>query len=310
MLPVITDTIWRDYMRRKALIDGDLLVHEVAVLGQYYEEADVEKEHLLFRHFNYLEEVLTTRIEEICEAAGCDNEPIIYLTGKNNFRYDVATVKPYKGNRTKEKPVHFNNVKWYLISRYNAIIVDGMEADDALATAQMSDYWNLYGSKDNTEQHSRVCKTVICTRDKDLRQVPGFHYGWEVGNQPEYKLRFVDEIGTLEPTWKEGVSAKTGKPTKSLKKLTGTGLKWFYTQTLTGDTTDNIPGLPGCGNGRALELLEECTTEAEMFKAVLDEYMSKYGEEFEERLLEQARLVWMVRELNEDGSPCMWEIPE
>ena len=297
--------------KRTALIDGDLLVHEIAVLGQYYEEEDKDKTTLLFRHFNYLETILVSRIEEICEAAGCTDEPIIYLTGKNNFRYDIATVKPYKGNRKdKEKPVHFENVKWFLISRYNAIICDGMEADDALAIHQMRDYWSLFGSKDNSEQHSRVCKTVICTRDKDLRQVPGWHYGWEVGNQPEYKLRFVDETGGLEPTWKRGVSEKTGKETCSLKKLTGTGLKWFYAQCLVGDVTDHIPGLPGCGNKRALELLEDCTAEAEMFKAVLDEYISKYGEAFEERLLEQARLVWMVRELNEDGSPKMWEIPK
>jgi hypothetical protein len=287
----------------------ELLVHEVAVLGQYYEEDDKDKEHLLFRHFNYLEEVLTTRIEEICEAAGCDNEPTIYLSGKNNFRYDIATVKPYKGNRKNlEKPIHFENVKWFLISRYNAIIVDGMEADDALAihqTAEVSEE-KIVGLGIQT-----VHPTVICTRDKDLRQVPGWHYGWEVGLQPEYPLTFVDELGELNATYKESISKSTGLPTKSFKKLSGTGYLFFCSQILTGDSTDNIPGLKGCGPKKAYDLLSDAKDEGEAFRAVFNAYREVYDDEMESRrsLLEQARLVWMVREVNEDGNPVMWEIP-
>jgi len=244
-------------MKRKALIDGDLLVHEVSVLGQYYDEEDVEKEHLLFRHFNYLEEVVTTRIEEICEAAGCDGSPVIYLTGKNNFRYDIATVKPYKGNRKKEKPVHFENVKWFLISRYNAIIIDGYEADDALSMHQA--VWNL-------SQKPEDCYTVICTRDKDLLMVPGWHYGWEVGLQPEQKLHFVDTLGELHATYKETISEKTGKELRSFKKLTGSGYLWFCAQILTGDTTDNIPGCKGIGVMAAYEALKDAKSEDESLK--------------------------------------------
>jgi hypothetical protein len=281
--------------RRLALIDGDLLVHEISVLGEYYEEDDVEKEHLKIRDFRYLEEIAVNRIEEICEAANCYCTPLIYLSGSNNFRYDVAKEKPYKGNRDKDKPIHFENVKWFLISRYDAQVVEGIEADDALAIFQ-------------TEFNKKGHTTVICTRDKDLRQVPGWHYGWEVGNQPEYALSFVDELGTLEATWKEGFSEKTGKPTRSFKKISGTGYKWFCAQILVGDTTDNIPGLKGCGGKKAYDSLEGCTSEEEALSIVKGLYEEAYGDQYEQKLTEQAQLVWMVRELDEDGKPVMWRL--
>jgi hypothetical protein len=86
----------------------------------------------------------------------------------------------------------------YLIG-LGAVVVDGMEADDALAIEQTQ--YNL----DMGEECS-----VICSRDKDLRQVPGYHYGWEAWNAPEYAMKWTDELGHLELI--EKVSAK-GKVT-------------------------------------------------------------------------------------------------
>ena len=301
--------------RRLALIDGDLLVHEISVLGEYYEEDDVEKEHLKIRDFRYLEEIVVNRIEEICEAANCYCTPLIYLSGSNNFRYDVAKEKPYKDNRDKEKPLHFENVKWFLISRYAAQVVEGMEADDALAIFQtgcnkeaLQNLFEVPMPPNWEEDYKDHCSTVICTRDKDLRQVPGWHYGWEVGNQPEYALSFVDELGTLEATWKEGFSEKTGKPTRSFKKISGTGYKWFCAQILVGDPTDNIPGLKGCGGKKAYDSLEGCTTKEEALSIVKGLYEEAYGDQYEQKLTEQAQLVWMVRELDEEGRPVMWSL--
>jgi len=157
---------------------------------------------------------------------------------------------------------------------------------------------------------SSMSDTVICSRDKDLKQVPGWHYGWEVGEQPEYKLKWVNPLGMLYSQWESGISEKTGKETLSLKKVTGDGLRWFYYQTLVGDPTDTIPGLPGCGPKRALTLLEFCETEKEMYEAVSEEYKIVYGDSWKEEMLEQARLVWMVRTYNLDLTPKMWEIPD
>jgi len=271
----------------KPLIDADILTYECAFGGQDRETGEAYS-------FEYVSALIDKKINEICQAVGATQPPLLLLTGKDNFRFDIATVKPYKGNRKQPKPFHYRNARAYFES-LGAVVVDGMEADDMLAIKQMEDYWMFFGSKDNAKQHSRACKTVICTRDKDLRQVQGWHYGWEHGLQPEYPLTFVDEIGSLELTDKN--------------KLKGTGLKFFYSQIITGDVTDNIPGLPNKGPVYAYKLLSDTNTEGDMLNAVISAYTEFYGDAWEEHLLEQGRLVWMIRELDEEGRPVMWKIP-
>lgn len=133
-----------------------------------------------------------------------------YLTGDGNFRHDIAKQAPYKGNRKQPRPYHYKNVTEYLKFKYNATVVDGMEADDMLAIRQ-------------TELGD---KSVIVSRDKDLRMVKGWHYGYAMSNQPEKDLEYIDEIGYL---------------IKHKSKLIGGGLKWFYAQCIMGDKTDKHP---------------------------------------------------------------------
>lgn len=90
----------------------------------------------------------------------------IYLSGENNFRIDVATLLPYKGTRSVDgRPVHYDSIKQRLIDEYFALVVDGMEADDALSITQ----WHHY-TKDTSWD------TIIVSQDKDLKMVPGPHY--------------------------------------------------------------------------------------------------------------------------------------
>lgn len=264
----------------RALIDADMLVYELAFGAEDRETKEVYS-------FESIIPRLEQKLADIVDAVKADSYTL-FLTGKGNFRFDIAKTKPYKGNRQQPKPFHYENVRLYMES-LGAIVVEGMEADDALAIAQ------------SRYKHYKLSDigihTVICTRDKDLRQVAGWHYGWEHGLQPEFALQWVDEIGSIELLEKTSAS---GKVTKTLK---GTGLKFFYAQCILGDTTDNIPGLKGKGDVFAYELLKDCTTEEEMFNAVREAYQD------DELLLEQGQLLWMVRELNEDGSPAMWRFP-
>ena len=138
----------------------------------------------------------------------------IFLTGKGNFRHDVATIQKYKGNRDKSrKPRWYNEAREYLIKYYNAKVCDGVEADDELAKAQSSN-------------------TIICSIDKDLLQVPGLHYNW-----------VKDEKYEVSPQ---------------------EGTRRLWEQVLTGDATDNIPGIKGIGPVKAKKLLKDCATEEEM----------------------------------------------
>lgn len=304
----------------KPLLDGDIFLYEIGACGQYYEpvEEGEEKGELLIRSFDFVQELLENRIEEICKAVGATEPPTIFFTGKGNFRFEIAKTKPYKGNRKDvEKPFHHENILVYLKSAYECITAEDCEADDELAMAQMvnifrfSEDYDYYGLVEQVERDKFLsvnCKTVICTRDKDLRMIPGWHYGWECGLQPEFELQWVSEMGELIPTYRTKLN-KEGEEVEYLHKLSGTGMKWFYAQLLMGDPTDNIPGCPGVGMAKIYPLLKDLTTEREMYSKVLLTYFDKVGLGSSEAMLEQAYLLWMVRERDEGGKLIMWEPP-
>jgi 5'-3' exonuclease len=76
-----------------------------------------------------------------------------------------------------------------------------------------------------------------------------------------------------------------------------------------GDTVDNIGGIKGKGPAFAFKLLHDLETERQCYEHVAEVYIKAHGDNWKEKLLEQARLLHMVRELNEDGSPKMWLPP-
>ena len=257
------------------LIDGDVLRYEIGHKCQ----GDLGP-----LHFDKVAECIDNDIAAICRGAGADEAPVIFLTGKENFRDGIAVSKPYKGNRKSEKPFHWENITAYLWNQYEVRLVEGLEADDLMAIEQVG--W--MGSDQ---------ETIICTRDKDLRMVPGWHYGWECGAQREFGPLFADIIGDIELD-------REKKP----PKLSGYGLKFFYAQLLMGDSVDNIPGLPRCGAVKAYDVLHDADTEAVMFERVRTEYeMKGYGDDY---LLEQGQLLWMTQELTEEGKPKLWQFPE
>lgn len=89
-----------------------------------------------------------------------------FITGKGNHRDTIATIKPYKGNRVNmEKPVHYKAIRRYLMSRWQAALVDGWEADDEVACLSA-----LMGYAPD--------KVMIVSQDKDLRTVPGLLYNY------------------------------------------------------------------------------------------------------------------------------------
>lgn len=260
------------------LVDADVLRYEVGFAA----EAGWQNEGP--PPFDYVEEILRSRIDNICGVVGATAPPILFLTGKHNFREQLATRQPYK-NRPSNKPWHFHNITAFMKGSYDVRIQDGLEADDLMAI----------------EQSSRVVRkglaSIICTRDKDLRAVPGWHYGWELGNQPSFGPYLTDETGYIT------LSADR-------KSIKGTGLLFFYSQCLTGDRTDSILGVEGLGPVKAFEILKDTQTSDEAFKAVREAYRAVYGDDGDRLLLESGRLLWMTRELHEDGSPVLWEFPE
>lgn len=193
-----------------ALIDGDILTFRIAF------STETEPEHIaLVRMDNYIEEILF---------GSQASEYEIFLTGSNNFRKKLYPA--YKANRRKTpRPKHLQALRQHLIDVEGAVVSDGQEADDELGIRQTHE-------------------TVICSIDKDLKQISGRHYD------------FVRQVHTL-------VTPQQGD-------------RFLWTQILTGDATDNVKGIYGIGPAKAEQILGECSTRDEYAQAVLAAYQKEY----------------------------------
>ncbi len=251
----------------KALIDGDILCYSYGSLND--EQGRPLTWNLIVNHLN-------AKIREICDKVGAD-EYCIYITGDNNFRKTEATIKPYKGNRKDlEKPHSHDRVKKYLTSGkpHPFEICEDWEADDGMAMAQEYEY-------DNDLWYGATC---ICSNDKDLRMVPGYHYSWAVGSKIKEKPM----------TW---ISEEEGN-------------KWFFTQLLTGDPTDNIPGLYRVGPKNAEKLLHGLTEPLSLYSKVYEQYECRFGSYWKLFMHENARLLYMLRSPDDDVRIWLDELEE
>lgn len=254
------------------LVDGDVLLHEI---GWSCEFKDKDSDDTILFDFDRAADMLEEKLRIICEDVGATEPPILFLSDNEfiakkqgrefvpGFRYSVAKTKPYKGTRKNPKPFHFYNLIVYMMAFHKTMVaLNGDEADDLICQVQ-------YRSK---------ADTVVCSRDKDLRICPGYHYSWECGKQASIDLTKTDGLGWLDD---------------SGDKFIGYGKAFFYYQMLVGDSADNIPGLPQYGHAKALKLLGDCKTEKDYFDIVKREYQEVKGEEAKEYFLEQANLLWM-----------------
>ena len=184
-------------MTYKVLIDADPLAYR----------AVFSKGDTLGGVVDKIDELYQQITESVVYEFGDDLEYHSYLTGKNNFRYDVC--KDYKAQRPKEKPTFLNFAKEYIMDEYDAILTDGEEADDAIAIMATKHYPNV----------------IIVSIDKDFKQVPSINYN-PVKNEWDRVdhwngLRFFytqllvgDRADNIEGIFKVG-------PVKALKILEG-----------------------------------------------------------------------------------------
>lgn len=271
--------------------------YEIGFSGQLMEDGEV----VTIFNFDQVSEWFDDKIKDICEEVGATEPPLIFLTGDKylyerhlkkefvpNFREEIAVTKPYKGTRKQEKPFHFYNLTEYMLATKDVVISEGCEADDLMGIAQFEDWQQAYKvwagvSVEDKDYHS--FNTVICSRDKDLRMIPGWHYSWECGGQVEVGPIYTDELGCFHDN----------------EKIYG--LTLFYYQLLTGDVVDNIPGCKGVGPVRAKKLLGECKNEKEMFDVCVGEYKRVYADNWKKQLKEQATLLWIQREPGKSFNP-------
>jgi hypothetical protein len=107
-----------------ALIDGDSLPYKMGYVA--------EKENLpLIAALDLLDKVTKAIFKD-----SSAKKYILFLSGATNFRNEVATINQYKGNRKKEKPLYFKDIRIHLKENYNTFYVNGAEADDAVSVYQ------------------------------------------------------------------------------------------------------------------------------------------------------------------------------
>lgn len=242
------DKIWNP-KTRKGLIDGDILLYACGWVADK-EERDLEGAH----------EVLDEMLLNIRDNLELD-DAVIFLSDstENNYRTDVAVTHPYKGNRTSEKPAHFEALRDYIQTEWGARVVKGAEADDGMGKMQ-----------------SR--STIICTIDKDLDMIPGWHFNWK-----RFTMYYVNTIEAQ---------------------------RHFWTQMLTGDRTDNIFAIKGIGPKKAEKLIGDVPNEWLMYTAVHKQYCEEFGAHAGDRFYENYKLLKIQGAPVNFGEPAEYEPQE
>lgn len=180
-------------------------------------------------------------LDRIIRATSPNYEYHIVLSGEGNFRKKINP--EYKANRKDQIPPRWlQETRQYLIEEWKAEVTHGIEADDRLGILQVDD------------------TSIICTLDKDLRQVPGWHYSWEIQGTSSTGNPWV-------------------RPEERLFVSPQEGLFNFYWQLIMGDDADNIFGFDGKARKKVPKFLEDWyfemqsySTEQELFDFVRDKY--------------------------------------
>lgn len=200
--------------------------------------------------------------------------------GGKNFRYDFATMRPYKGNRDSPPWQEFfkPRIKKHYKDKWHFHEMDRIEADDATVIAfhQFKEDWNI----------------IAVEEDKDGRQ-KGEFIQWNPRSDVSKLIKHTHEEGR----------------------------KFFWSQCLHGDSTDNIGGVKGVGAGKkggetstnpdVVALWEmENPSEEEMFQHVKSVYQRVYPNDWLYQLTENYILLKMLDkpmfDYPKDIQPIAW----
>jgi len=133
----------------RALIDADSLVYAIGFSSEGIEEPLAKWR-------------MNEAVDTILSDVGADCY-FGWLTGKGNFRNDIAKTAPYKGTRVAPKPEHYQALREHLQVKYGFMITKDIEADDAVAIA-------CYAIPED--------EMIMVHIDKDLNQLRGWHYNY------------------------------------------------------------------------------------------------------------------------------------
>lgn len=188
-------------------------------------------------------------------------------SGKEVFRNDIATVKPYKGNRKDTyRPKHLEYVRSLALNHPNVQgVTGGIEVDDLV---------QAYAQKAKEDG-------LLVTIDKDgLTSVGCWVLLYDSMDEPIHS-----DISTVGKIYRDDKG-----------KMKGCGYLFLLGQAITGDQIDNIQGVPRAGVAKAVELLSPFNDKpkkhlSDAIQVVLDLYKEKYGEIYEYRHCSTGELI-------------------
>ena len=219
------------------LIDADFIVYKCCAATET--EIDFGDDLIVVTSkFSEAYEYVERELSTIASDLGCFDDSVLFFSDSINFRKSIDS--DYKGHRNRKKPCGYKRVINKLKEDYHVVVMPKLEADDAIG---------IYATKEQGH--------IICSPDKDMRQIPGDLYDLS-----------------------EGVVTITKEE----------GDRWHLIQTMAGDQTDGYAGVPTIGVKRADAILTE---KGATWKTVLETFLEKGLTE--EDALKNARLAKILQ---------------
>jgi len=201
------------------LIDADYIVYKACAAAET--EIDYGDDVIVVTsRFSDAYSHVERELYKIAENLGQFDDSILFFSDSSNFRKLLDPA--YKGHRNRKKPCGYKRVINKLKEAYHVVVMPTLEADDAIG---------IYATKEQGH--------IICSPDKDMRQIPGDLYDLS-----------------------EGVVTITKEE----------GDRWHLIQTMAGDQTDGYAGVPTIGVKRADAILTE---KGANWKTVLETFLEK-----------------------------------
>lgn len=307
------------------LVDGDMVAFSHAAAEEYGKEPEEINFAKIQMSMDSKMKYMINRLEA--------TTTITTISGDTNMRHVISP--DYKSNRKDVwRPENLKNAKAALMTSWDGVKMDGLEADDLMAMFARYDYEMVMGKRGLIKELHRLgpCtydEVYIASLDKDLRQVGRllgattgariFHYRWEKGEVGE-KIIEVTGFGELKCIVKDN-----GKVKK--KEIKGHGPKFFLWQLLTGDSTDGVLGCgasetkvyksgakcgqeyqkrEGVGAIEAFELLDKVESYAEGLKIVATQYLLRFADGWKTELIKNGRLLYMANTVDNGHFVRLW----
>ncbi len=210
------------------LVDGDIVAYRFAYLNEDsfdWGDGITTKTSDLTRATNEAEAF----INHMCTEVGA-TEIIVFFTPKTSYR--KLAFAQYKENRDpSKKPECLGALKEALGDRFFCITREYLEADDLLG---------MFATHPDLND-----RCTIATLDKDLDQIPCWHYNWS----------------------KEEMNDRFYLPTPEFSR------RFLWKQVLMGDTTDNYKGAYLAGPQKTTRIVGELHEDCDCYPVVLEAYL-------------------------------------